>query len=227
MKGIPIRVAALLLASASAHAQTTVDPQAARVEVEVGGGLFGGARLGAGDANLRANAQARQPFRLFATESRLAGAPLVYVRAAVPLGRGLGIEGGVALEHPEVRTSLTADAEGAAGLTAVERIDQYAFDAGVVWRLDRLRIGGRLFPFVSGGAGYLRQLHEGRTLIEHGQVYHVGGGVKYWLLTRPNGFLRSAGLKGDVRMQLLRGGIAFEDRARPHAAMSGGVFVGF
>jgi hypothetical protein len=227
MKGIPMRVAALLLASVSAHAQATIDPHAARVEVEVGGGLFGGAGLGAGDANLRANAPARQPFRLFATESRFEGAPLVYVRAAVPLGRGLGVEAGVTLEHPEIRTSLTGDAEGAAGLTTVERIDQYVFDGGLVWRLDRLRLGGRLFPFVSGGAGYLRQLHEGRTLIEHGQVYHAGGGVKYWLLTRPNGFLRSAGIRGDVRVQLLRGGIAFEDRQRPHAAISGGVFVGF
>lgn len=44
---------------------------------------------------------------------------------------------------------------------------------------------------------------------------------------RRNGFLRSTGIRGDVRMQLLRGGIAFEDRPRSHAAVSGGVFVGF
>ena len=31
------------------------------------------------------------------------------------------------------------------------------------------------------GAGYLRQLHQDRTLIEHGQIFYAGGGLRYWL----------------------------------------------
>lgn len=202
-------------------------PQTSRVEVEVGGGLFGGAGLGTGDANLRANATARQPFRLFTADSRFERAPTVHVRAAVPLTSRFALEGGVTRSRPDIRTSLTADAEGAAPLTSIEQVDQYVFDASLVWMLDALRLGDRLIPFVTGGGGYLRQLHEGRTVIEHGQIYHAGGGVKYWLLTRTSGFVRSTGLRGDARVELVRGGISFEERPRPHAAVSGGLFVGF
>jgi len=218
--------ALLLVAPALCHAQPAERP-VRRVEVDAGGGVFGGAGLGAGDANLRGNAQAQQPFRLFTAETRLARAPSVHLRAGVALTRRLGVEGGVTRSRPEIRTSLSADAESAAPLTSVEPVDQYIFDASLVLTLDGLGAGSRLVPFVAGGGGYVRQLHEGRTLIEHGQAYHAGGGLKYWLFTRTNGFVRSAGLRGDARVQLLRGGIAFEDRPRPHAAISGSVFVGF
>ncbi len=228
MRTILLVVAALqVLAPLPGYAQRAIEPTVARVELELGGGLFGGAGLGAGDADLRANEQARQPFRLFTADSRFVRAPAVHLRAAVPLGRHYGVEGGVTWGRPEIRTSLAADAEGAAALTSVERIDQYVFDASLVWMLEAFRLGERLIPFVSGGGGYLRQLHEGRTLVEHGQAYHAGGGVKYWLFTRTDGLVRSAGIRGDARVQLLRGGIAFEDRPRPHAAISGGLFVGF
>lgn len=217
----------LLVAPVLCDAQTVTGRPLSRVEVDAGGGLFGGTGLGAGDANLRANAQAPQPFRLFTADSRFERAPSVHLRAAVALSRRFGVEGGVTLSRPEIRTSLTADAEGAASLTSIERVDQYTFDASLVLMLDALRLGSRLVPFVAGGAGYLRQLHEGHTVIEHGQVYHVGGGLKYWLFSRTNGFVRSTGLRGDARVQVLRGGISFDERPRPHAAISGSLFLGF
>jgi len=222
-----VGVALVLAASTAGYAQAGAAAPTARVEVEVGGGVFGGARLGARDANLRSNAQAPQPYRLFTADSRLASTPSLRLRTAVPLGRRLAIEGGLTWGRPEIRTSLTADAEGAASITSVERIDQYAFDVSLVWMLDALRVGERLLPFVSGGGGYLRQLHEGRTLVEHGQVYRAGGGVRYRLMVRPEGFVRSMGLRADALVEVLRGGIAFEDRPRSHAAISGGLYVGF
>ena len=93
--------------------------------------------------------------------------------------------------------------------------------------LDELRIGPRLVPFVAVGGGYLRQLHEGQTLVEQGQVYSAGGGVKYWLMQRKAGTVRAAGLRGDARAYLLRSGFSFDDGARLHVAISGSVFVGF
>lgn len=213
-------VVVLVLAGVSASAQT-------RFEVDAGGGLFGGAALGGVDANLRANAQGREAFRLFTADSRFARARSLHVRAGVDLTRWFGVEGGLTRSRPEMRTSLTADAESAAPLTSVERIDQYVFDASVVMTLGAPGGGGRLRPFVAGGGGYLRQLHEGRTLIEHGQVYHAGGGVKYALFSRTAGFVRSTGLRGDARLQVLRGGISVRDRPRSHVAISGSVFVGF
>ncbi|MBI3047345.1 MAG: hypothetical protein HYY76_03450 [Acidobacteria bacterium] len=221
-----VLVAACATATPAA-AQSAADRPVRRLEVDVGGGLTGGGGLGGGDANLRANAQAREAFRLFAADSEFARAPAVHARAAFAFTRRFTVEGGVTWSRPEIRTSITADAEGAAPVTSVERVDQYVFDASVVMMLDAFRLGTRLVPFVAGGGGYLRQLHEGQTVIEHGQVYHAGGGVKYWLLARPGGFLRSAGLRGDVRAQVARGGITFEDRPRPHVAISGSLFFGF
>jgi hypothetical protein len=215
-------VATLFVTAVPSAAQT-----AARVELEVGGGLVSGAGLGAKDADLRANAQTERPFRLFTADSRVGAAPTLLVRAAVPLGARFSLEGGMTWGRPEIRTSVDTDAEGAAPVTTVERINQYIFDASLVWMFDVVQPGDRVIPYVSGGGGYLRQLHEGRTLIEHGQAYHAGGGIKYLLLSRRNRPVRSAGLRGDARLELLNGGITFGEGPRPHVAISGSVFVGF
>ena len=215
------------VAAAPVAAQVVDDRPVRRVEVDAGGGLIGGAALGARDATLRSNAQAREPFRLFTADSRFARARAVHVRTGFAFTRRFGVEGALSVSRPEIRTSITADAEGAASVTSVERVDQYLVDVSLLMMVDALRLGGRTIPFVAAGGGYLRQLHEGHTLIEEGQVYHAGGGLKHWLLTRPNGVVRSAGVRGDVRVELFRGGISFDDNPRPHVAVSGSLFVGF
>ena len=52
-----------------------------------------------------------------------------------------------------------------------------------------------------------------------------GGGFKHWL--RPAGREGAMGRGADARVYLMSGGIAFEDRLRPHVAISGSVFVAF
>jgi hypothetical protein len=210
-----------------AHAQTADNLPRPRFEVDAGGGLFGGAALGSGDASLRANSTTPEAFRLYSAESRLAGTPSFQARAAVALNRRWGIEGGVVIGHPEVRTSVSGDIEGAPPLTVVERIDQYFFEAGVVVMLEQWRMGRRTLPFAAVGAGYLRQLHEGLTVIEHGHLYHAGGGLKHWLLARNRGRIRAAGLRADARLYLLSGGVSLDNGPRPHVAISGSAFVGF
>ena len=93
--------------------------------------------------------------------------------------------------------------------------------------LDGIRLGQRTIPFATAGAGYLRQLHEGDTVIEEGQVYEVGGGLKHWLLARNRGVVKAAGIRVDARLYLLTAGITFDDGPRPHGAVSGAVFVAF
>ena len=220
-------VVVLAAAGAPSYAQTAANRPVRRIEVEVGAGLLGGAGLGSAEANLRANEPTRQTFRLFTTTSDFARAPLWHVGAAFALTRRLALEGTLTKGRPALRTSTTSDAEGAPPITITEKVDQYFIDGSLLVMFDELRIGARFVPFAAAGAGYLRQLHEGRTLIEQGQVYHAGGGIKYWLLTRNLGLVRTAGLRGDVRAYLMRGGISFEDRPRPHVAVSGSVFVGF
>jgi hypothetical protein len=203
-----------------AHAQ-------ARVEVEFGGGLLGGAALGAGDANLRANNPSPQAFRLFSTDTEIGRAGALHLRAGRALGRRFGVEGGVVIAHPEVRTSLSNDAESAPPLTVVERIDQYFFEASVVVMFEEWRMGAGTVPFAVAGGGYLRQLHEGLTVIEQGHLYHAGGGLKHWFVARSTGVIRSAGLRADARVYVLAKGLSLDDGPRPHAAISGSVFVGF
>ena len=88
------------------------------------------------------------------------------------------------------------------------------------------RMGTRLAPFVSGGATFLRQLHEDRTLAETGQIVYAGGGARYWL-RGGNGAGRSFGLRGDARVNVRRNGIDFEDKMRIYPTVSLSVFVGF
>ena len=219
-------VLALLACDATtASAQVASVPSIRWVEIEVGGGLIGGARLGTVDANLRANERTEQAYRLFTADHRFVRTPQLHIRVARPFGRRWGVEGGVTLSHPVLRADARADVEGAPPLTISETVDQYFIEAVVVIAFEELRLG-RLVPFATGGAGYLRQLHEGQTVIEHGQLFQAGAGLRYPFVTRASGVVRTAGLRADVRGYVLRGGVSFEDRPRPHLAISGGVFIG-
>ena len=217
----------LLFLVLAAPAATQTDPPVRRIEVEVGGGILGGASLGSADANLRANATTKQPYRLFSTASRVAAERSAHLRLGFALSRRFAVEGGAVFSHPAIRTSLSADVEGAPAVTVDERVDQYFVEASLVVRLDEIRLGRRTIPFIAGGAGYLRQLHEGLTVIEEGHLYHLGGGVKHWLLARDRGFVRAAGLRADGRVYVLVSGISFDGRPRPHAAASGSFFLAF
>ena len=84
-----------------------------------------------------------------------------------------------------------------------------------------------LRPFVTAGGGYLRQLHEGLTVIEEGQVFYVGGGARYWIFARARGVPRAGGLRADVRLNVLTGGIVVDDRSRRHPSVSGSFFLLF
>ncbi len=213
--------------SGAAYAQPAAGPPFRRIDFHVGGGIVSATTLGSADANLRANSAARQPFPLFSTESRVPSAATFHARAGFAFSRRAGIEGGLTFSRPYLRTLLTADVEQAPSLTAAERIDEYLFDASLVVALDELRMGARTVPFIVAGGGYLRQLHEGLTVIEHGQVYHAGGGVKHWLMARDRGFVSGVGLRADARVHLIVGGIDLEDRPRSQVAISGSAFLTF
>jgi hypothetical protein len=225
---IGIRVLlALLCAAGTGFAQGADERPVRRPEVSIGGGWVGAAGLGGADANLRANTSAPQPLRVFSTSTRIAGAPTLQADVAFAFNRRWGIEGSVVKSAPELRSSISGDSEGAPALQVVERIDQYVIEARVLIMLDEVRLGRRTIPFAAAGAGYLRQLHEAHTVIEEGAAYHVGGGLKHWLLVRDRGVVRAAGVRLDARLYVLASGITFDDNPRPHGAISGSAFVTF
>jgi hypothetical protein len=210
-----------------ALAQLPPDPPVHRFEASIGGMWLTGAALGAGDAELRRNSLPADEFALFSADTRMEASPGFDARVAFWLTRSLALEAGAVVLRPMVQTSVSGDIEEVDDLTLEEQVDQYFIEGSAVLLLERFRIGERTIPFVSGGAGYLRQLHEGQTLVESGQVYHVGGGIRHWLRLRDTGFLRAAGLRADARAYFLVNGFSIEDRARPHGAVSGSVFLTF
>lgn len=214
---------AVVLAASGVHAQT--DPPLGRLQLGAGVGYFGGALLGEADANLR-SAVAGDTYRVFATTSRMVSTTALDLRAAIDLTRRFGLEAHALYGHPELRTSVVGDVENAPSVIAVERLDHYVIDGGVVITFDELRMKGWQ-PFGAAGAGYLRQLHEGLTVTEEGRMFYVGGGVRRLLLARPSGFLRGLGARGDVRLNVLKGGVTIEDKPRRHLAASAGLFVVF
>lgn len=195
------------------------------LELSGGIGVLGGATLGTQNADLR-TATTGQPYRLFTSNSRMSAAPVIDLRLGTALTRRFGVEAHASFGHPEVRTALSSDAEGAPSITAVERLDQYVIDGGVVYRLTDSRVAG-VVPFAAAGGGYLRQLHEGLSATDSGRVVYAGGGVRREFVVRPRGFVRTVGARGDVRLNMLSGGIEVEDRTRRHVSASGSVYFVF
>jgi hypothetical protein len=224
---ITLAAIAVLAASPPAMAQATVERPAHRIEASVGALWLSGAELGSGDAALRRNSIPAGEFTLFSADTRVDAAPGFDGRVAFWLTRSLALEAGFVVMRPVVSTRVTGDSEDAEDLTLEENLDQYFIEGSAVLLLERFRLGDRTMPFVSGGAGYVRQLHEGQTLVETGQVYHLGGGIRHWLRVRDRGFLRAAGLRADARAYFLVNGFALEDGARPHGAISGSLFLTF
>jgi hypothetical protein len=222
--GVVVGACLLTCLPVTGQAQTT-DPPLHRLELAAGIGFLGGAPLGDGDAVLRSSTSS-DPYRVFETSSRLLGTRVVDLRAGLDLTRRYGFEAHALFGHPELRTTVTGDVEGAPGIDVVEQLDHYLIDGGIVVRLDELRLKG-LRPFVTAGGGYLRQLHEGLTVIEEGRVFYVGGGARYWIFTRARGVPRALGARADVRLNMLSGGITFDDESRRQPSISASLFVVF
>jgi hypothetical protein len=96
-------------------------------------------------------------------------------------------------------------------------------DVGATWQLPQPLIAGRIRPFVTGGAGYLRQLYDERTLVESGSIYYAGGGVRVWL-RGGDGRKRSLGIRSDVRATWRRDGVEFEEKTRVWPAVTAMIF---
>ena len=216
-----------IVASAGAAGAQAIDRPVHRFEATIGALWLASGELGSEDADLRRSGTPPGDFRVFGTDTTIEASPGFDGRVAYWLTRSLAVEAGFVMTRPVVSTAISDDTEGAEDLSLEEDLDQYFVDVGAVLMLDRLSIGERTVPFVSGGGGYLRQLHEGRTLVETGQVYHLGGGLRHWLRVRDTGFLRAAGIRVDARVYMLVNGVAFDDGARPHGAISGSLFLTF
>lgn len=209
----------------SASAQDAPSLRAHRVVVEGGAAWSGGYTIGDTDAQLRTNATgtAPPPFTLFSVSSDVSRAASVTARVGFTLTPRLAVEVGGQFGMPRVGFSVSQDVETATQRIEGEQLKQYVFEGAVVWQLP-VRLGSRMRPFVIGGGGYLRQLHEERTLVETGQIYFGGVGARYWL-RGGSGRARALGLRGDLRANVRRGGVDFDNTVRVFPTLSASLFL--
>jgi len=189
---VPV-LALTLFCAASAQAQ-----QPARGRISIAGGLewMGGSSFGAANADEITASGAGAP--LFATSSELTASAGAAVKIGVRLTRLFEIEADGAYLRPSIATRVTADSEGAPDVTATDRLRQFTVEGTLVYTLGRWRTR-KLRPFLAGGGGYLRQLHEGDTLSESGRIFSAGGGARIPLATRSRGRLAAYGIRADAR----------------------------
>jgi hypothetical protein len=218
--------AIVILGAAAASAQT---PTLAH-RVELSGGLLwsGGYSIGDRAADLRRNTIGADPppLTLFRADSTFASSAGVEGRVGFALTRAVAVEGAVAWSRPHIDVTIAEDVEGANTSFDGETTSQYVIEASVIWTLPVTGDTARLRPFVLGGGGYLRQLHDENTLAANGQLYHVGGGVRYFF-RGADGAERPVGVRGDVRAYIRVDGIEFEEKTRTYPAVSALLFFGF
>jgi hypothetical protein len=157
-----------------------------------GGGMWSpGFETGSVAADLTRSGSDR--LTLFNTEGEVNGFPGFHARIGVYLSRTISVEGGVRYAKPELSYRLTDDFESAPDETATEVLSHYVFDGSVLFHLGSFG-DGRGIPFVSGGGGYVRELHEGNELVESGNEIHATAGLKYWFGARHFGLRVEAGV---------------------------------
>lgn len=190
-----------------------------RGSVELGGGLLrnGGFDVESLPAELTGNAgNEAQPVTLFRTETRVGGVSGASVRAGVFLTPRVSVEAGVTYSRPVVSVRVFDDFEEAAPITVEQTMSRYVFDGSLLLHPRRWAFaGGRGAPFVIAGAGYLRELHEGRELVETGRTYHAGAGVKYWMTQGR----RRLGLRGDALVVIRDGAYGSDTTRRAHPSL--------
>lgn len=215
MRVVALAVLVACLWSARAAAQTSSDPLLpGRFELATGTFWMGGMSFGTVDANERTASGGS--YRLFSTDTGLTGSGGLSASVGVQISRSWQVEVVASYSAARLRTLVTGDVENAANITPSEIVSEIMVDGNLLVRLGRLRIGPRTLPFLVGGAGLTRDLHQGPTLlVTGGPTFHFGGGVTHLLGVR-EGFLKGVGLKADVRVEVHRQGITLDP---PMAAM--------
>jgi hypothetical protein len=163
---------------------------------------------------------------LFDSVSTLEGSVGASGIIGVRLSRAFQVEFAFGYNPASLRTSITSDAEGIPDIVVDAPVTQLLMEGGVVVRPAAWG-GGRLVPFLTSGAGYLRQLHDGRTLVETGRSYYAGGGLYYERATAGRRRVKASGIRVDVRAEMFRDGVAPDETLRVAPAVSAGLFVRF
>jgi hypothetical protein len=208
----------LIAAPAAATAQTR---ELSRVEAAVGVLWTGASTVSTRDANETSGAG--NTFRLFASRMDLASAPGLEGRLAIRLTPRLQVEGLGSFAKPRLETRIANDFEGAAAARLREQTLQITIQAAANFNLSRSGSG----LFLTAGGGYLRQLHEGHTVVATGQSYFGGGGWRVYTGGSESGLFKAVGMRADARAVVQSGGVAPDGGTHIAPAAGVSLFLGF
>ena len=198
-------------------------PHAGTVEVSGGGTFSGGYDLGSISADeTRNTGTGSGPFVLFTATSRTKPALGLQGRLGVFVAQSASLEAGIQLARPILSSLLSGDAESAPDVTATETLTRLVVDGSLVLHLSGLSFaGGKGVPFVLGGGGYIRELHEKNEVIETGREYHAGAGLHLWFGQGKH----RLGLRTDVGVSVRNGGADFSDTK--HTVPTAGISLAY
>ena len=223
-----LAVAAMLLVASAASAQSG-DPGFRTHHFTLSAGLVvtGGYPVGDQAAELRRNATGNpSPVPLFRADSEFDTGSGFDARVNFAFSRALAVEVGASYSKPRLDVLISGDTEAGSNAQLGEEVSQYTVDVSGVWQVPGLALGQRARPYVIGGGGYLRQLHEGRLVADTGKLFHAGGGVYLWL-TGGSSTARATGVRAEARFVRRWDGIEFADASRNFPAFSVMGFIGF
>ncbi len=166
------------------------------------------------------------PVPVFESTSRLEGSIGPVASVGVGLSRALRAEVAFAYNSTRLTTRVSGDTENAPDISVDTPVRQFMVEGGLVAHLRRWQAGA-LAPFVAAGAGYVRQLYDGRTLVETGTAYYAGGGLYYERLAARPGLVKSAGLRVDVRALFMKDGVNLDDATHVAPVLTAGAFARF
>jgi hypothetical protein len=199
-----------LLTPLAASAQPYVGnagPHAGSLEISGGATWTRGYDAGRADALLtRPGPAGTPPLTLFTVSGTVASGSGAVARLGVYLARRVSVEGTIEYTRPTLRAHLSDDFELAPDTDAEETTTSYLAGGSVLYHFGT----GRFVPFVSGGGGYLRQLHEENSELLSGTEFHAGGGIKYWFGTGRHRF----GVRADAQVSARSKAVAFEQKRR-------------
>jgi hypothetical protein len=207
-------------------AQHANDAGPGGLELSAGTAWVGKAAVGTRDATLTGSSGDR--FRLFSTSSELGGATGFNVRLGRHVTSIIEAEVSASYAAPVLTTTITGDAEAASATAVSESITQFTIEGGALVDLMRGPPRSWVLPFVAVGGGYLRQLHEGDTLVQAGKVFYAGGGARIPLVSRgADKRLTQLGVRVDLRALLRSGGVMLDGKSHISPVLSASLFVRF
>lgn len=148
------------------------------------------------------------------------------VSVGVRLSQLIRVEGAFVFSPTQLSTRITDDTEGVPDTTITSPVTQILVEGGVLAQPGRWRTR-HVWPFATAGLGYLRQLNDGRTLVETGGSYYVGGGLYYVRTSARPGRVKATGVRADLRALVFHDGVASDSDWRPAPAITATFFIRF